>query len=95
MWLENPLQEFCPGLGLNIVNWPPQRVIYPDVHVAALPQKTMREPGPGWDTGATLMEPAVELASPLPEQAPQLSVRDPRRGPEPAGDVDRDPFAGQ
>ena len=56
------------------MDWPTQRVIYPDVHVAALPAKQLREPTAGWDAGAALMEPAVELASPLPEQAPQLSV---------------------
>ncbi len=70
----SPSSGVLPGLGLNIVDWPPQRVIYPDVHVAALPATKLREPGPGWDTGVALMEPVVEVANPLPDQAPQLSV---------------------
>ena len=69
-----PPSGILPGLGLNIVDWPQQRVIYPDAHVAALPAKKLREPGPGWDADVALMEPAVELANPLPDQAPQLSV---------------------
>ncbi|HSN77710.1 MAG TPA: DUF4058 family protein [Anaerolineae bacterium] len=69
-----PLSGVLPGLGLNIVDWPPQRVIYPDVHVAALPAAKLREPGAGWDAGMALMEPVVEVANPLPDQAPQLSV---------------------
>lgn len=69
-----PPSGVLPELGLNIVDWPPQRVIYPDVHVAALPATKLREPGPGWDAGVALMEPVVEVANPLPEQAPQLSV---------------------
>lgn len=69
-----PPSGVLPGLGLNIVDWPPQRVIYPDVHGAALPSKKLREPAASWDAGAALMEPVAEVASPLPEQAPQISV---------------------
>jgi hypothetical protein len=69
-----PPSGILPGLGLNIVDWPPQRVIYPDVHVAALPATKLREPGPNWDAGVALMEPVVEVANPLPDQVPQLSV---------------------
>ncbi len=49
-------------------------MIYPDVHVAALPATKLREPSPGWDAGVALMEPVIEVANPLPDQAPQLSV---------------------
>ena len=69
----SPTSGILPELGLNIVDWPPQRVISPDVHVAALPERKLREPGPGWDAGVALMEPVVEVANPLPV-APQLSV---------------------
>jgi hypothetical protein len=68
-----PASGILPGLGLNIVDWPQQRVIYPDVHVAALPERKLREPAVGYGAGVTLMEPAVEVANPLPE-APQLSI---------------------
>lgn len=68
-----PTSGILPGLGLNIVDWPQQRVIYPDVHVAALPERKLREPAAGYAAGVALMEPAVEVANPLPE-APQLSV---------------------
>jgi hypothetical protein len=68
-----PTSGILPGLGLNIVDWPAQRVIYPDVHVAALPERKLREPAVGYEAGVALMEPAVEVANPLPE-APQLSV---------------------
>lgn len=69
----SPSSGVLPGLGLNIVDWPQQRVIYPDVHVAALPPRSLREPGLAWEAGVALMEP-VEVANPLPEQVPQLSV---------------------
>lgn len=71
--IGEPPSGVLPGLGLNIVDWPSQRAIYPDVHVAALPSRQVRERGPSWEAGAALMEP-VEVASPLPEQVPQVSV---------------------
>lgn len=71
--IGEPPSGVLSGLGLNIVDWPSQRAIYPDVHVAALPSRQVREPGPSWEAGAALMEP-VEVASPLPEQVPQVSV---------------------
>lgn len=69
----SPTSGILPGLGLNIVDWPQQRVIYPDVHVAALPERRLREPTVGYGAEAALMEPVVEVANPLPA-APQLSV---------------------
>ena len=69
----SPTTGVLPGLGLNIVDWPAQRVIYPDVHVAALPERKLREPAVGYEAGVALMEPAAEVANPLPA-APQLSV---------------------
>lgn len=68
-----PTSGILPGLGLNIIDWSQQRVIYPDVHVAALPERRLREPAVGYEAGVALMEPAVEVANPLPE-APQLSI---------------------
>lgn len=68
-----PTSGVLPSLGLNIVNWPQQRVIYPDVHVAALPERKLRESEVGYEAGVAVMEP-VEVANPLPETVPQLSV---------------------
>ncbi|MDW8270035.1 MAG: DUF4058 family protein [Anaerolineae bacterium] len=53
-----------PALG--VTEWPSPRVLYPDVAV------TVREPPPGY--GAQPAAPTVEVASPLPERIPQLSV---------------------
>ena len=60
--------------GLNIVNWPIQRVIYPDVHVVAPQPPTLRELSTDYSTDVAVMEPAVELASPMPEEVPLLGV---------------------
>lgn len=35
--IGTPTSGILPGLGLNIVDWPAQRVIYPDVHAATMP----------------------------------------------------------
>jgi hypothetical protein len=47
-----------------------QRVIYPDVHVVTPHESAAHQPGPT----ATLAPPSVELASPVPEEVPLLSV---------------------
>ncbi len=62
------------GSGLSIVDWPTQRVIYPDVHVVAPRPPTLREPSTDYSTDVAVMEPAVELASPMPEEVPLLGV---------------------
>lgn len=68
-----PTVGILPGLGLNIVDWPAQRVIYPDVHVAALPERHLREPAVGYEAGVAVMAPRFEVVNPLPT-VPQLSV---------------------
>lgn len=64
-----PTAGSLPELGLNIIEWP-SRAIYPDVHVATLPPRPLHEP----EATYAVMEPAVEVANPLPERTPQLSV---------------------
>ena len=59
---------------MSIVDWPTQRVIYPDVHVVAPRPPTLREPSTDYSTDVAVMEPAVELASPMPEEVPLLGV---------------------
>jgi hypothetical protein len=56
---------------LSILDLPPERVIYPDVHVAALHERTALAYVPA---GAGVAEPPLELISPMPEQVPLLSV---------------------
>ena len=59
-----------PALG--IFDLTPERVIYPDVHVVALPgAEPTAAPG---GRGIALTEPAVELPSLLPEEVPLLSL---------------------
>jgi len=60
----------CPAL--SIVGLPPQRVLYPDVHVATA-QRVQEVPVP-WPLGSGVAAPAVELPSPLAEEVPLLSV---------------------
>jgi hypothetical protein len=56
---------------LSILDLPPERIIYPDVHVAALRERAAQAfAPPGIGTG----ESPVELLSPIPEQVPLLSV---------------------
>ncbi len=69
-----PTTGALSGMGLNIIDWPAQRVIYPDVHVVAPRPPTLREPSADYGAGVAVMEPAIELASPMPEQVPLLSV---------------------
>jgi len=57
---------------IGIVGLPPERVIYPDVHVVA-PPGTATRPLPS-STGVAVAEPAVELASPMIEEVPLLSI---------------------
>lgn len=42
--------------------------------VATAPPRQVREPSPGWAAGVGPAQPTVEVASPLPEQVPQVSV---------------------
>lgn len=58
-----------PALG--ILGEPPERVIYPDVHVTAT-ERTADEPASGATTAVA--EPGIEIASPLPEEVPLLTV---------------------
>ncbi len=51
---------------------PLERVIYPDVHVVAMPGRRPAVMPAQADIGVA--EPVVELASPIPENVPQLSV---------------------
>jgi len=69
-----PTAGALSGMGLSIIDWPAQRVIYPDVHVVAPRPPTLREPSADYGAGVAVMEPAIELASPMPEQVPLLSV---------------------
>ncbi|MCS6805982.1 MAG: DUF4058 family protein [Blastocatellia bacterium] len=57
---------------IGIVGLPPERVIYPDVHVAA-PPSTATMPLAS-RAGVAVAEPAVELASPMMEEVPLLSI---------------------
>jgi hypothetical protein len=57
---------------LSIMGLPPERIIYPDVHVVA-PPGAQPALAPG-GIGAVVAEPAVELLSPMPEEVPLLSV---------------------
>jgi hypothetical protein len=59
-----PPPEAWPVLG--VVEWPAPRALYPNVAV------TMREPPRGYSPPTAA--PTVEVASPLPERIPQLSV---------------------
>jgi hypothetical protein len=57
---------------IGIVGLPPERVIYPDAHVVAPPDTaTMPLSSRG---GVAVAEPAVELASPMIEEVPMLSL---------------------
>lgn len=62
------------GSGLSIVDWPTHRVIYPDVHMVAPRPPTLREPSVDYSADVAVMMPAVELASPMPEEVPLLGV---------------------
>lgn len=59
-----------PALGIFDV--PPERVIYPDVHVVAPPDVTPAAAPAGTDVAVA--EPSVELPSPILEEAPLLSA---------------------
>ncbi|MBN1890927.1 MAG: DUF4058 family protein [Thermoflexales bacterium] len=59
-----------PSLG--IFSPPPERIIYPDVHVVALPSGPLRRPPMAG--GIAVAEPALELASPMIEEIPLLTV---------------------
>ena len=56
---------------LSILDLPSERVIYPDVHVAALRERADVAFAPA---GVGLAEPPFELLSPIPEQVPLLNV---------------------
>jgi len=56
---------------LSILDVPSERVIYPDVHVAALRERADVAFAP---VGVGVAEPPFELLSPIPEQVPLLSV---------------------
>jgi len=56
---------------LSILDVPAERVIYPDVHVAALRERADMAFAPA---GIGLAEPPFELLSPIPEQVPLLDV---------------------
>ncbi len=56
---------------LSILDVPSERVIYPDVHVAALRERADVAFAPA---GVGLAEPPFELLSPIPEQVPLLNV---------------------
>src|SRR5437899_1343117 len=57
--------------GLGVVGLDQPRVLYPDVHVAETRQPSaLREGSPG----TVVAEPALDLASPMPEELPLLSV---------------------
>lgn len=58
------------GADLGIVGLDAPRVIYPDVHVVQAQEPDLLHEG----SGASVAEPAVELASPVMEEVPQLSV---------------------
>jgi hypothetical protein len=57
---------------LSVVGLPPERVLYPDVHVAE--PKRVQEGQETWRVGAGVAAPAVELPSPMTEEVPLLSV---------------------
>jgi hypothetical protein len=57
---------------LGIFTPPSEHVIYPDVHVVALPG--MRPSAGSGRAGVAVVEPVVELPSPVPEEVPLLSV---------------------
>jgi hypothetical protein len=65
---------------LGIFDLPTERILYPDVHIVAHPSvqpapvlSTAERVPPG-GAGAVVTEPAVELASPVSEEVPLLSV---------------------
>ena len=57
---------------LGIVGLPPERVLYPDVHVATA--RRVREAAVPEHTSPAVAEPAVELPSPMAEEVPLLSI---------------------
>jgi len=57
---------------LSIMGLPPERVIYPDVHVVAPPAVPPASMLGG--VGAAVAEPTAELLSPMPEEVPLLSI---------------------
>jgi len=57
---------------ISIVGLPPERIIYPDVHVVA-PPGAPSAPVSG-EADVAVAEPAVELLSPMAEEVPLLSV---------------------
>ncbi|MBI2949967.1 MAG: DUF4058 family protein [Verrucomicrobia bacterium] len=59
------------GADLGIVGLDTSRVIYPDIHVVHAQEPDVLREGAG---GGSVAEPAVELASPVMEEVPQLSV---------------------
>ena len=56
---------------LSILDVPSERIIYPDVHIAALHDRAATAYTPA---NAGVAEPPLELISPIPEQVPLLSV---------------------
>lgn len=56
---------------LGILGEPSERVIYPDVHVTAT-ERTAEEQASG--SATAVAEPGIEIASPLPEEVPLLTV---------------------
>ncbi|MBI4662873.1 MAG: DUF4058 family protein [Verrucomicrobia bacterium] len=56
---------------VGIVGLESPRVLYPDVHVAETSSPAVLREGP---TGTSVVEPTVELASPMTEEVPLLSV---------------------
>lgn len=54
-----------------VLDVPSERVIYPDVHIAALRDRAALAYAP---TSADVAEPPFELISPIPEQVPLLAV---------------------
>jgi hypothetical protein len=58
---------------LGVFDVPPERVIYPDVHVVA-PWSRLPAWQPAVAGGVAVMEPALELLSPFAEELPLLSV---------------------
>jgi hypothetical protein len=58
-----------PGLGIV---QPPDRIVYPDVHVAKPPHPP--SPFPSVQTGVAVMEPTIEILSPMLDEVPVLSV---------------------
>jgi len=57
---------------LSVIGLPAERVIYPDVHVVAPPGATV--PSSSSSAAVAVVEPTVELVSPIAEEVPLLSI---------------------